>query len=191
MAKHLNLELFIPVSDYFKTTEWYDRNWDITLPFFFSLLLFLFVFNRPDTTNGFMLIPNIDISTIIGILSSFMQSTAIIFSFSMASVTIFITSSNKNIDEIRNLKWGSSGYTLYQRVLAGYTYTLIVSSFATFLNIFLYLLIAPEKLSEQTLIIMLTLSTFLLIHVLFISIRNMTVLYHILWKPNSKPRDPR
>lgn len=190
MLRRLNLEFLFPITDYFKTTDWYDRNWDITLPFVTSLLLFLFVFNSLDIIDkNLVLIPSIKIYTIKDILSSFMQSTAVIFSFSMASVTIFVTSSSKNIEEIKNLKWANSNeYNLYQRVLAGYTYALIVSSFATLFNLLLYLFAAPERFSGQNMVILLIMSTFLLIHILFVSIRNITGLYHILWKTNKQEK---
>lgn len=186
MSKCLNVEFFIPITDYFKTTERYERNWDITLPLIISFLLFIFVFNSPDMNKNFVLVPNLNICTMRDILSSFMQSTAVIFSFSMASVTIFVTSSSNNIEEIKKKIWEKSEYNLYQRVLAGYTYALIVSSFATLYNLLLYLIAAPERFSEQAMMILLIISTFLLIHILFISIRNITGLYHILWKPNKE-----
>ncbi len=188
--KHLNLEFLFPVEFYIKTTEWYDRNWDITFPVVISAFVYFCVFHNLSICPQLEICLRIDQSSIVRILPTLIQCAAIIFSFSMACVTIFITSTNKNIESLKEIPFKDNPkndpkiakLTCYRRFLSAYTHCMITSALTTLYTVILYLMSEVIALSPNNYAINISVALFLLMHILFLSIRNISGLFCVFWK---------
>lgn len=103
----INREVFLPIKDYFKTLEGRDIAWDFIVPCTIS---------APAAYIVYSFSPEMETMKSIG--SSYMNFGAILMGFAIACFTIFATSSNPNVEEIRtretDKKSRGQNMTLYQ-----------------------------------------------------------------------------
>ncbi len=190
MSKQINLEFLYPVADYFATSQRNDLRWDFFFPILFSLLLLTFRFCSVSIRSPLIsvLITN---SGLKALASNLIPCSSIIFAFSMACTTIFITSTNKNIEETKTSVLPkatlSKKYYIYDQLLSTYTYTLIVASFVTISVLIQYLcLCSKESTASFFAAFWTSINIMVLLHIFFVSIRSITALYFILWKKEKK-----
>lgn len=174
----INLEFLQAVKDYFHTLQPRDVVWDFVIPLLLSLAsgcMFFYLNPASETMYSFA-----------GALVSF---GAILVGFSIACFTIFATSSNPNIEEIRS--WGTGNksrgeeMTLYQEILSGFMFIVLLAV--------LGLMVALVGLMGATLglgrwffsIWLAGITLFVFFSIGFAIVRNMTNFYHILWKKPS------
>jgi hypothetical protein len=171
----IHYEVFLPIKDYFNTLEGRDVSWDFGIPAVASVAVVLLVFSLDIATE-----------TLKAIGSSYMSFGAVLMGFAIACFTIFATSSNPNVEEIRlrktDKKTRGQKMTLYQEILAGFMFIILLSTSGLLLSFILFLgsmfFIPPYK----GLLILLGGTTLLFLSSIFLIVRNMTNFYHILWK---------
>ena len=170
----INLEFLQAVKDYLHTLQPRDVVWDFIIPLLLSLAsgcMFFYLNPASETMYSFA-----------GALVSF---GAILVGFSIACFTIFATSSNSNIEEIRS--WGTGNksrgeeMTLYQEILSGFMFIVLLAV--------LGLMVATLGLGRWFFSIWLAgITLFVFFSIGFAIVRNMTNFYHILWK---RPSDSK
>jgi hypothetical protein len=171
MGKWINLEFLIPILDYFVSMDRRDWAWDWILPAVSSVLLYCIFLEKINPAQAKELM-GIQINTI-----------AVLLGFAMTCLTVFATSSSPNIDNLKTTdsgkKTGENRLSLYQVMLANYTFTLIISILALLYAVIVYFLFLSRQPSSHG--VWVSLGILLLLHILFLNIRNMTNFYHILW----------
>ncbi len=171
MRRVVNLEFLLPIGDYFSTLELRDAVFDWALPAIISIGMY------------FIALRNLGSSQAISMAGYFINFIAIIIGFSIACITIFATSSSKNIEELRKVLSRKKAYgapiTLYQIMLATFMFMLIMSILSLTYNLIFYFFIQCGIISEN-LGFFEAIDIFLVLHILFLALRNMTNFYHVL-----------
>ena len=174
----INVEFWLSITDYIHTLRFRDVAWDFIIPLLLSVL---------SGSTFFCLNPTLEaVQPFAGVLVNF---GSILVGFSLACFTIFATSSNPNIEEIRSLttenKSRGRRMTLYQETLSGFMFIVLLSV--------LGLIVSLVGLMGATLgcgrifysIWLAGITLFIFFSIGFIIVRNMTNFYHILWKKPS------
>lgn len=163
----------LPVKDYFATLRSCDFAFDWGIPGGIAFCSYLFAFQNLTTEQAQHL------------GGYFINFIAIIIGFSIASITIFSTSSNTNIDALKKhtsfKKVGGKKITLYQHMLANFMFTLIMSALTLVFNLVFYFLLETELLPGKT-GIWEAINFLFILHIIFLTIRNMTNFYLVLWR---------
>ena len=170
----MNIEFAILIIDYFKTLKRRDFIFEWSLPFLLCLLIFYLNYNNKDIKND-----------AINQSSSLISLLGILIGFSIAVITLLITSNTKNIEEIKSKLTRYSNVnkkvTLFDLLIITYTYTVISEIILLIFNLFVPS-IMKEICSLHKVSILNTLNLFGVMHVLFVTIRNVTNFYFILIK---------
>lgn len=168
------LEFLILIFDYFSTLKLriFIYEWIFPLLVIFTIL----IINKNDFE----------------ILKSFKDSSinilGILLGFSIAVITIITTGSGDNLDAIKNTKTdtiiNNKKITLYDLILINYSYTVIVE-----VVIILACLITPIIANGLTLSLKCKMNLYYLlifgvIHILLVTLRNLTDFYLIITKKN-------
>lgn len=170
----MNIEFLLLIVDYFRTVKRRDFVLEWLCAFLIGLLVYWL--NRN----------NINISDLLkNISSNAVALLGVLIGFSVAVITLLVTTNSKNIDEIKahrtKYKLGSRHITLFDLLLINYTYSVVAEIIIVILNLILPGLCSFE-LSNNTLNLLNALNIFLVCHVLLLTIRNMTNFYFILIK---------
>lgn len=175
-AKFLYLEFLFPVKDYFITLKLKEFLFDWVFPLFGCLAVygcFFINISFKDTIcfNGYVI-----------------NSLAILIGFSITCLTILATSGNDNVKQLRDVeidrKIGNKKLSLYQLIFITFSFVLIMEITTLVLNL-LYFLIYSSLAEKKFFVIIFLIINFLLFHIIFLNIRNITNFYFIFWRKSS------
>lgn len=167
------IEFLLIISDYFKTINKKIIIYEWIIPLLISILCI--VFGCYINLSFFKEFKGISMN-ILGVL----------LGLSIAVITIITTGSGKNLEEIKNiqtsLKIGTKNISLYDLLLINFSYTVVAE-----ILLIIFCLLAPliSKIITLSHNIKLTLYSFMIfivIHILLITLRNITNFYLIISK---------
>ncbi|WP_017300836.1 hypothetical protein [Nodosilinea nodulosa] len=177
-SKWLYLEFLVPVRDYTATLDKREFVFDWILPLVFSCLLYFFVLSPGTYTD--------EMSNLVGSLLSVL---GVLFGFSIASITLLITSNGGAIDLIKNRltknrKISGRPVSIYQLTIITFTFLLFLEIYGILLN-FLYLLILSSHYAfwESSWKVFYAVDFLLLFQVIALNVRNTTNIYFIFLEP--------
>lgn len=175
----------VPVSDYVRTRK---RLWLSYLVAIFPalvVLIYALLFNAREGINiadEFDSFVNIQISAI-----------AILISFSIAIITILVTSDNENIRNLKDTMASNNNYkiqkgkqrlSLFQVLLSNVTYNVIVQIVYLIIliaEVFLKMVVPVNAFKYLTAI-----NIFFIVHILYVLIESVVNMYLVFWKDFSK-----
>lgn len=172
-GKYLYLEFLIPVKDYFATLKLREAIFDFLIPVMASEILYLYLLKDSPYNDS--------IKDFNGHILSFLS---VFIGFSIAAVTLFITSNNKNIERLQEdysdgRKIGGRKITLYQLVLIIFTYALVIEVLALIFNLTYFLTSSINSSIKSLWSLFYAIDIFLLMHILSLNLRNITNLYFV------------
>lgn len=173
IGKCLYLEFLVPVNDYIETLKPKEALFDWLLPFVLSVFCYSFISYKKIA---------LDLDCIIGPIVNFL---AILIGFSIACISVLSTSDNDNIKKLKEerstRKTGDNQISLYQHILITYIFSVIIELSCLLLN--LTFLFAKQLVSIDAFNVFLySVDVFLLAHIVFLNIRNVTNFYFVFWK---------
>ena len=165
------LEFLLLISDYFKTLTRKIFLYEWIVPLVFSILLFLFK-TQLDTS----------------ILKSFKDSAisilGVLLGFSIAVITIITTGSGENLEKIKKIKTefkiGIHAISLYKLTLINFTYSVVMEILVIVPSITLPIL--SNCINPTIKLFLYILLVFGVIHILLLTLRNLTDFYLIIAK---------
>lgn len=163
------LEYLILFTDYFKSLNKRNFIYEFVIPFLIGLCIFsLLMFGK--TTNATIVFKDNAIN-LLGILAGF--STAII--------TILITGSSKSLNEIKKVNTeiniGGKQISLFRLLLINFTYSVITEIFLLIFCLTYPIFLENFEFSKGLKCIAFSTLAFWVIHILFLTIRNLTDFY--------------
>jgi hypothetical protein len=171
MTPLVYIEYIHPIKDYFSTVKVSELLFDWAAPLAITLLLYKFTLSsiKPET-----------VETINGYSINLL---AILVGFSIASLTILTANNSKNIEDLKEhvcqRMIRGRPVTLYRLIVLNFIF-LIIMEFAALLYSFGFLFIIqidPIKAYSKEIFIV---SIFLISHVFFLNIRNVTNFYFVI-----------
>ena len=169
------LEFLLLISDYLKTITKRIFIFEWLLPLAFSIAIFCLLYCGKSE----------------GITTSFKDNSinllGILVGFSITIITILTTGQSKNLEEIKNTftktKINNKPISLYRLLLINFTYSVVIEIFLiiTFLTYPFFKL--NIDISNTTKLTVLSFLIFMIIHILLLTIRNLTDFYLILVNP--------
>lgn len=170
----MNIEFLLLVIDYFRTIKIRDFVLEWILPLLIGIAIY---FSNTSNCNVEELFKSVsgNVTSLLGVL----------IGFSVAVITILVTTNSKNIDEIKaketEYKISNKKLTLFDLMLINYTYSVVIEVLLTVFN-----LTAPNllrlSLSNNSMNLLNSVDVFLTCHVLLLILRNITNFYFILIK---------
>ncbi|MFN5847679.1 MAG: hypothetical protein ACK43K_04255, partial [Chitinophagales bacterium] len=127
----MNIEFLLLVADYFKTLSKRDRNLDWVLSLIISIVCFIIIFK----TEGC-------IDQVRDILLKFSESVVslcgVLIGFSIATITILVSTNSVNIEEIKNKKLniyiGNQQISLFDLMIINFTYSVVIEGLLLLFN---------------------------------------------------------
>jgi len=169
------LEYILLIIDYYKTLNKRLVLYEICIPLLISIGLY-FVIN---VTN---------LSLCVGFIKKSLPLLGILVGFSITIITILTTSHSRNIENIKNiktkLKRGNDRITVYNLLIINFTYSVIIEIFLIIIQLIYPFFAGFLGLNWK--INGFIFSVYLLIHVLLLTIRNLTDFYFIISKPEKR-----
>lgn len=167
------LEFFLLFLDYFKTLNKRVFIYEWVFPLIVSFILF-FLNCRYDLSS-FKIFKENSIN-ILGVL----------LGFSIAIITIITTGSGKNIEGIKNEKTNfrknNVNLSLYDLILINFTYSVILEILVLINCLLIPLLSNLFEINHRIKLIMYSTMVFLVLHILLLTMRNLTDFYLIITK---------
>ncbi len=175
LPKIFYLEFFIPIRDYFVTIKFKEFSFEWIMPFILSILLY------------FTIIPNLSLEKMLNFNGYLINALAILIGFSITTITILSTSSNKNIDKLkdklseRNIN--HKVISLYQLIFITFSFVLFMEFFAIIFNLTYYSLYSASYVKSYSKFLF-SINIFLMLHIIFLNLRNIANFYFIHWNNN-------
>ena len=177
--------IFLPIIDYLCTRKKLWFNYLLSaVPATIALIVSLII----NVNDG------VDISEL---FSSFVNTqitvSAILISFSIAIITILVTSDNKNIRELKETKASNKNYkplkdgsrlTLFQVLLSNVTYNVLVQ--ILYLATLIAEIFAKTVLQVSVYKYLASINIFLITHILYVLIESVVNMYLVFWKDCSR-----
>jgi hypothetical protein len=172
------LEFFILIADYFKSLNKRVALYEWIFPLFFGVCIFTILFYGENSSATKVFKDNS--INLLGILAG----------FSITIITILTTGHSKNLENIKKkmttVKIGKNTISLFQLLLINFTYSVILETF-----LIIFCLTYPIFLSNFIVplipkIVIFSVLVFLIVHVLLLTIRNLTDFYLIITRPEKK-----
>lgn len=167
------LEFILLIIDYFKTLNRRILLFEWVLPFLITCLLLLFNCK-------------FEISTYKVFKENSLDILGVLLGFSIAIITIITTGSGKNIDNIKTLKTrltiDNREITLYKLILINFTYSVILEIFVIIGCLLIPLLSNIIQFNNITKHVFYSIFVFLVLHILLLTLRNLTDFYFIITK---------
>ncbi len=168
------LEFFILIIDYFKTLKLRTVLYEIVVPLIISGLLIALLLNGNDTSICKNFRDNA--LTLLGIL----------LGFSITIITILTTGNSKNLLTIQstntNYIIGGKKVSLFDLLLINFTYSVVVEIILIIILLIYPAILANLEFSRTLKISIFSLLFGIVIHVLLLTMRNLTDFYLILMK---------
>ena len=173
IGRFFYFEFLFVIKDYAVTIKFKELIFDWILPFIFAFI-FRWIFlknlcvNEINDFNGYVI-----------------NVFAILIGFSLTSLTILSTSNSKNINQLKEKiikrKIGGKNISLYQLIFITFSFGLLIEIFALIFSLF-YFLFIKIGYSEFFIKNLFIFYLLLLIHIIFLNIRNITNFYFIFLK---------
>lgn len=179
--------LFLPVTDYLKTRRKLVQKFIISAIPAIIALIYSLVFNMRnsiDIAQVFNSFVNLQISAI-----------AILISFSIAIITILVSSDSKSVQKLRNTTASEKNYkltksgeplTLFQVLLTNITYNVLIE--IVYLGILICQIFLQMVLDVGILKYLTALNLFFITHILLVLLESVVYMYLTFWKD---PKDAR
>jgi hypothetical protein len=114
----------------------------------------------------------------------------ILVGFSITIITILTTGQGQNLDEIKNkrtnIKINKEQITLFRLLLINFTYSVIIEVCLIIICLIYPLLIENIKFNQNLKYVGFSVLVFLILHIMLLTMRNLTDFYLILIKPAKK-----
>jgi len=171
----MNVEFLLLILDYFRIIKRRDLLADWVIPLTLSAVFFYI---------------NIENCKVVGTLSSISSNSisllGVLVGFSIAVITLLVTANTKNIEEIKLvIATTISDYrkiSLFELMIITYTYSVVIEIFLIIFNLFIPSLGFDDKTYTITANLIASIDILLILHVLFVTIRNATNFYFVLIK---------
>lgn len=167
------LEFILLFLDYFKTLNRRIIIYEWIFPVIICFLLFSL--NCKYDLSAYKLFKENSIN-ILGVL----------LGFSIAIITIITTGGGKNLEEIKNIKTdfkkNNREITLYDLILINFTYSVILEILVIIGCLLIPLVSNLFKINHNIKLIIYSIMVFLVVHVLLVTMRNLTDFYLIITK---------
>jgi hypothetical protein len=168
------LEFLLLFIDYIKTVNKRIFIYEIVFPLIIGLAVF------------FLLRTGHQVSSCAGFRDSSLTLLGVLAGFSITIITILTTSQSKNIDAIKlnitDFKIGGKKISLFRLLLVNFTYSVVLEIILIIINLLAPLIIDNFNVSLNIKIIGFSIVVFFIIHILLLTIRNLTDFYMIISK---------
>ena len=176
-------DVLLSAKDYFKTKTKGEIIAHIILP---TVVAFLVVFLQYKFTRSLPTDKFDYIKVINDFIVSALTVVALFVSFSLACLTILVSSSSENISLVKQelhetYRIDGKKISLFQLILIDLTYTVIIQSF--FIIVLFIQKFFVDYIGNKPIIILLIINMALLLHVIILEIRNTNNVYLLFWKP--------
>ena len=170
------LDFILLVVDYFRTISRRIFFFEWLIPFLVSIGVFTLLFYGNS------------VSATIVFKNNVINLLGILVGFSITIITILTTGQGQNLDRIKNtkpnIKISNNKITLFRLLLINFTYSVIIE-----IGLIIVCLIYPLLLGNLEINICLkyigfSILVFLILHIMLLTIRNLTDFYLILIKPS-------
>lgn len=172
LPKLFYFEFLIPIKDYFYTINKKEFIFEWLYPIILSICIY------------FIILPGLTIEHILNFNSYLINALAILIGFSITTITILSTSSNKNIDSLKvkqsERKLDHQKISLYQLIFITYSFVLIMEFLAILYNLSYYLVYSSTFLVKYSKVTF-SINIFLILHIILLNIRNIVNFYFIHW----------
>lgn len=183
IGRWLYLEFLIPVKDYLITLKRRECLFDWLVPLLLAIFAYIFVLRPATYTNE----TKEFVGQIVNVLG-------VLLGFSIASVTLLLTSSSQTIEQLRNniadgRKIGGTPISVYQLTLITFNILLFLEMSGTLINL-MYGLVTSVDIGfrDYTWKVFYTFDCFLITQVLALNIRNTTNMYLVFLKQPGRNR---
>ncbi|MEA4834975.1 MAG: hypothetical protein VB133_07570 [Anaeromusa sp.] len=175
IGKYFYGEWIVPIGDYYSILKPTERNYEIYLPAFIALVV-----------TGIYYDSGCILPALLKLRDILPASLAILIGFSITSITIWLSSNNKNIDDVKNRSTEDriiSGklISIYQWVLIMFIYVLLVQIFLL-LMVFFTAFILRIYSGDIFMSCLLFIEVYLTLHILFLLIRSITNFYFVFFR---------
>lgn len=168
------LEFFLLISDYFKTINRRLFIYELLFPILIGISVWGLLYFGTNTK----------------CLGEFRNNTiallGVLVGFSITIITILTTSSSKNVDEIKikktDYKIGGKVQSLYNVLLINFTYSVVVEVVLIIINLIYPIILANFTVNQNVKIVGFAVVFCSIMHVLLLTIRNITDFYLTLSK---------
>ncbi|TJY37691.1 hypothetical protein [Pontimicrobium aquaticum] len=172
------LEFLLLITDYFRTVSKRIFFFEWLFPFLIGVGVFLLLFFGSST------------SATIVFKDNAINLLGILVGFSITIITILTTGQGQNLDEIKNkktkIKINKEKITLFRLLLINFTYSVIIEV-GLIIGCLIYpLLIENIEFNENLKYVGFSILVFLILHIMLLTMRNLTDFYLILVKPTKK-----
>lgn len=172
------LEFLLLISDYFRTVSRRVFYFEWVLPFLIGIGTFLLL--AVGATTSATIVFKDNAINLLGILVG----------FSITIITILTTGQGQNLDEIKNaktnIKINNENITLFRLLLINFTYSVIVEVGLIIVCLIYPLLIENININQNLKYFGFSFLVFLILHIMLLTMRNLTDFYLILVKPTKK-----
>ena len=169
------LEFFILISDYLKTITKRIFLFEWILPLILSISIFFLLYYGKT----------------LGVADAFKNNSinllGILVGFSITIITILTTGQSRNLEEIKKTKTktiiNNKPISLYRLLLINFTYSVVIEVFLIIIFLTYPLINQNIEISRLFKLVVFSTLVFMIIHILLLTIRNLTDFYLILTKP--------
>lgn len=172
------LEFLLLIADYFRTVTKRIFIFEWILPFITGIGIFLLLFFGSST------------SATIVFKDNAINLLGILVGFSITIITILTTGQGKNLDEIKSkvtdIKINNEKITLFRLLLINFTYSVIIEVSLIIVCLIYPLLIENIGMNLIVKYAGFSILVFLILHIMLLTMRNLTDFYLILIKPEKK-----
>jgi hypothetical protein len=175
-------DMLLSAKDYLKTKTAKEKVSHILTP---AIVAIIVVFLQYKFTRALPVEKFDYIKIINDLISSSLSVVALFISFSLACLTVLVSSSSENItksqqDYHEKYRIDGKKVSLFQLLLIDLTYTVIIQ--AIFIVILFLQKFFIDFIGDRQIIILLVMNTALLLHVIILEIRNTNNIYMLFWK---------
>ncbi|PKP23047.1 MAG: hypothetical protein CVU05_01330 [Bacteroidetes bacterium HGW-Bacteroidetes-21] len=168
------LEFLLLLSDYFKTLTKRLFIYELIIPAIIGVLIYCLL------KNGAV------VSSCANFRNNSLTLLGVLVGFSITIITILTTGNSRNLEEIKNIKTkvkiGSQEASLFRLLLINFTYSVVIEIFLIIVNLIYPLIADNYRMRIEIKYIGFSLIVFLIVHVLLLTIRNLTDFYMIITK---------
>jgi len=169
------LEFLILISDYLKTITKRIFLFEWILPLILSISIFFLLYYGKT----------------LGVADAFKNNSinllGILVGFSITIITILTTGQSRNLEEIKKTKTktiiNNKPISLYRLLLINFTYSVVIEVFLIIIFLTYPLINQNIEISRLFKLVVFSTLVFMIIHILLLTIRNLTDFYLILTKP--------
>lgn len=167
------LEFLLLTFDYFKTLNKKKIVYEWILPLLFALI-------------SALLFSKLDFEVYSKFKDSSLDILGVLLGFSIAIITILVTGSGKNLEEIKNtfteIKINGKKISLYDLILINFSYSVIMEILLIVGCLILPIINKICEFSSNIKIVLYSVMVFIVLHILLLTLRNITDFYLIITK---------